>query len=80
MLPSATEVRSLFGSVLERSAGAVAQPKVIASGPMPLIPVAEMEELLMHGDAAAQDTSFEPVPSAFFDDLETAPQAVRAAA
>jgi hypothetical protein len=39
-----------------------------------------MEELLTHGDAAAQDTSFEPVPSAFFDDFEPAPQAVRAAA
>jgi hypothetical protein len=34
----------------------------------------------MHGDAAAQDTSFEPVPSAFFDDMEAAPQPVRAAA
>jgi len=76
-LPSAAEVRSLLGSVLERSSGA--QTKATASRPMPLIPVAEMEELLLHGDAAAQDTSFEPVPSAFFDDLEPAPQA-RAAA
>ncbi len=77
-LPSASEVRSLLGNVLERSAGG--QPKATASRPMPLIPVAEMEELLLHGDAIAQDTSFEPVPSAFFDDLEPAPQAVRAAA
>jgi hypothetical protein len=79
-LPSASEVRSLLGSVLERSAGASAQTKATPSRPMPLIPVAEMEELLLHGDAAAQDTSYEPVPSAFFDDLEPAPQAVRAAA
>ncbi len=79
-LPSAADVRALLGSVLQRSAGAGAQPKATASRPMPLIPVAEMEELLMHGDAAAQDTSYEPVPSAFFDDLEPAPQAVRAAA
>ena len=77
-LPSAAEVRSLLGSVLERSAGS--PPKATASRPMPLIPVAEMEELLLHGDAAAQDTSFEPVPSAFFDELDPVPQAVRAAA
>ena len=77
-LPSASEVRSLLGSVLERSAGS--PPKATASRPMPLIPVAEMEELLLHGDAAAQDTSFEPVPSAFFDELDPVPQAVRAAA
>jgi hypothetical protein len=79
-LPSASEVRSLLGSVLERSAGASAQTKATPSRPMPLIPVAEMEELLLHGDAAAQDTSYEPVPSAFFDDMEPPPQAVRAAA
>ena len=80
-LPSASEVRSLLGSVLERSAGtSPQQPKTIGSRPMPLIPVAEIEELLMHGDAAAQDTSFEPVPSALFDDMEAAPQPVRAAA
>lgn len=80
-LPSASEVRSLLGSVLERSAGAnPQQSKTVGSRPMPLIPVAEIEELLMHGDAAAQDTSFEPVPSAFFDDLEVVPQPVRAAA
>lgn len=81
-LPSAAEVRSLLGSVLERSAGAAGTQPQKASGsrPMPLIPVAEMEELLLHGDAAAQDTSFEPVPSAFFDEFEPAPQAARAAA
>ncbi len=79
-LPSATEVRSLLGSVLERSAGATAQAKATPSRPMPLIPVAEMEELLMHGDAAVQDTSYEPVPSAFFDEFEPAPSTVRAAA
>ena len=81
-LPSAAEVRSLLGSVLERSAGtAGTQPqKASGSRPMPLIPVAEMEELLLHGDAAAQDTSFEPVPSAFFDEFEPTPQAARAAA
>lgn len=80
-LPTAAEVRSLLGSVLERSSGIAAQPpKASGSRPMPLIPVAEIEELLMHGDAAAQDTSFEPVPSAFLDEFEPAPQTVRAAA
>ena len=76
-LPSASEVRSLLGAELERSAGGASQPKAVSSRPMPLIPVAEMEELLMHGDQAAQDTSYEPVPSAFFDDIDMAPQAVR---
>ena len=33
-----------------------------------------MEELLAHGDQAALDMSMEPVPSAFFDDLDMAPQ------
>ena len=79
-LPSASDVRSLLGSVLERSAGTSPQTKASSSRPMPLIPVAEMEELLLHGDAAAQDTSYEPVPSAFFDEFEPAPQAARAAA
>lgn len=80
-LPSAAEVRSLLGSVLDRQVGSVPQPvKATGSRPMPLIPVAEMEELLMHGDAAAQDTSYEPVASAFFDDLEPVPPPVRAAA
>ena len=76
-LPTAAEVRTLLGAELERSSGVAAQPKPVSSRPMPLIPVAEIEELLMHGDQAAQDTSYEPVPSAFFDDLEMVPQAVR---
>jgi len=79
-LPSACDVRALLGSVLERTAGAASQTKATPSRPMPLIPVAEMEELLLHGDAAAQDTSYEPVPSAFFDEFEPAAQAARAAA
>jgi len=76
-LPTAAEVRTLLGGELERSSGVSPQPKPVSSRPMPLIPVAEIEELLMHGDQAAQDNSYEPVPSAFFDDLDMAPQAVR---
>ena len=80
-LPSASELRSLLGGVLTRGANqGAAQPKASASQPMPLIPVAEIEELLQHGDAAAQDARYEPVPSGFFDDLEAAPQVARVAA
>jgi hypothetical protein len=41
---------------------------------MPLIPVAEMEEILADGDRAAElmEPNLEPVPSGFFDDLEAA--------
>ena len=46
---------------------------------MPLIPVAEMSELLAEGDRAAMlagpDTTLEPMPSGYFDDLEPAPAA-----
>ncbi len=74
-LPSASEVRTLLGAELDRAnGGATAPVKSTSSRPMPLIPVAEMEELLAHGDQAALDMSMEPVPSAFFDDLEMLPQ------
>jgi hypothetical protein len=76
LLPSASEVRALLGAELDRASGSgtVPQSKGISSRPMPLIPVAEMEELLAHGDQAALDMSMEPVPSAFFDDLESIPR------
>jgi hypothetical protein len=41
---------------------------------MPLIPVADIEEMLADGDQA-YDAAIEPVPSAFFDDMELAPRA-----
>ena len=69
-LPTASQVRSLVGAELSRNAG-IKQPYV--SRPMPLIPVAEMEEILADGDQAQYDAATEPVPSAFFDELETAP-------
>jgi hypothetical protein len=43
------------------------------SRPMPLIPVAEMEEILARGDALAQDVTMEPVSSTLFDDLDALP-------
>ena len=76
-LPTASNVRALFGAELERSvaqAVPVSQTRPTSSRPMPLIPVAEMEELLAEGDLAAQDMSMEPVPSAFFDDLDRCPK------
>ncbi len=81
-LPTASALRTLLGGVLARSAGTAAaevpaRPR--ASQPMPLIPVAEIEELLQHGDAAARDAGFEPVPSGFYDELDAAPHAARAA-
>jgi hypothetical protein len=82
-LPTPSSVRALFGAELERSAsqGApVPQPRPSGSRPMPLIPVAEMEELLAEGDLASQDMSMEPVPSAFLDDMDMVPEAPRRAA
>lgn len=82
-LPTASSVRALFGAELERSAAVampMAQPKPTGSRPMPLIPVAEMEELLAQGDQAALDMSMEPVPSAFLDDLDMTPEPARRAA
>ena len=37
---------------------------------MPLIPVADINEVLSAGDQAAYDAAMEPVPSAFFEDME----------
>ena len=72
-LPTASQVRALLGA--ELAPASVARPT--SSRPMPLIPIAEMEEILAEGDLSVQDPSMEPVPSAFFDDMESAPTAVR---
>jgi hypothetical protein len=75
-LPTVTEVRHAMAHVL-----APAKPGIKAAGvtsrPMPLIPVAEIEELLSDGDRAAAEAAFdpsmEPVPSGFYDEVETTP-------
>ena len=64
-LPSVSEVRSALGGEL---AQAGTGPKAASSRPMPLIPVADIEELLADGDQQAYDAAMEPVPSAFFED------------
>jgi hypothetical protein len=65
-LPSAAEVRTTLMPLLGPVAAGI---KPTSSRPMPLIPVAEVEELLAEGDARhGGDDPMEPVPSAFFDD------------
>jgi Protein of unknown function (DUF2726) len=74
-LPSASEVRHAMTAVVG-GAAAVAKAAATSSRPMPLIPVADISEVLADGDAAfdAQlDPSMEPVPSAFFEELEPEP-------
>ena len=74
-LPSVAEVRSELGASLAARTGSpvpgVEDARGANTGPTPLIPVAEIEEILAEGDA--QDHSMEPVPSGFFDDLEPVP-------
>lgn len=72
-LPTASQVRALLGA--ELAPALVAKP--INSRPMPLIPIAEMEEILAVGDNAMHDAAMEPVPSAFFDEMESAPTTAR---
>lgn len=78
-LPSATEVRHVMARLVGAKVEA-ANVKVggTTSRPMPLIPVPEMEEILADGDRAAAEAAFdptmEPVPSAFFEELETQQQ------
>jgi hypothetical protein len=67
-LPSPSDLRSQLLPLIEPHE-TVSQP--VNSKPLPLIPVAEIEEILADGDAAAaQDAAMEPVPSTLFDDLE----------
>ena len=72
-LPSAAEVRTAMTHVLGPAATGM---KAGNSRPMPLIPIAEMSELLADGDRNAMEGSFdpsmEPVPSGFYDEIETA--------
>ncbi|MDZ7589119.1 MAG: DUF2726 domain-containing protein [Rubrivivax sp.] len=75
-LPSVSHVRSSMAAVIGAPATG-ARPAT--SRPMPLIPVADIAEVLADGDRAALeaelDASMEPVPSGFFDEFEPAPSA-----
>jgi hypothetical protein len=70
-LPSVAEVRTQMAPLLQDSPQG--SMNLGASRPMPLIPVAEMEEILARGDALAQNTAMEPVSSTLFDDLDALP-------
>ncbi len=65
-MPSIAEIRNGIAADL-------APPEPVrpsASKPMPLIPVPEIEEVLAEGDLAQYD-GLEPVPSGFYDDLDS---------
>lgn len=73
-LPSIAEVRTQMTPLLQdASHGAAEGVAPAGSNALPLIPVAEMEEILAHGDALAQDAAMEPVSSTMFDDLDPLP-------
>jgi len=72
-LPSVQQVRAALGPLLGPAGAAIKASSV--SKPMPLIPVAEMEEILADGDRlAAEGDALEPVNSGFFDDFEPTAQ------
>lgn len=64
-MPSLSEVRSSLASDLVPPDPST---RATASRPMPLIPVADIEEVLADGDQASYD--MEPVPSGFYEDQE----------
>ncbi len=72
-LPSASDLRRTLAPLI--APPSAAKP-VSVSRPMPLIPVADIAEVLSDGDRAALEASMdaanEPVPSAFFEELEAA--------
>jgi hypothetical protein len=70
-LPSVAEVRTQMAPLLQD--GAQGAMNFSGSRTMPLIPVAEMEEILARGDALALDVAMEPVSSTLFDDLDALP-------
>jgi hypothetical protein len=80
-LPSASEVRHVMAKLVGARVDPAMAAKAISSRPMPLIPVPEMEEILADGDRAAMETALdpamEPVPSAFFEELEAQAQGSR---
>jgi hypothetical protein len=72
-LPSVAEVRTQMAPLVQDGPHGAMNLNGSGSRPMPLIPVAEMEEVLARGDALAHDTAMEPVSSTLFDDLDALP-------
>ncbi len=74
-LPSLVEVRTQLTPLVAGALPAAAEP---ASQPVPLQPAPALATMLAAGDAAAtrwaHDVANDPVPSAFFEDAELAPE------
>jgi hypothetical protein len=71
-LPSITEARSLFIPIADEGEESVLP--AMSAGGKPILPVPEMLEVLAAGDdAAAASPQFDPVSSAYFDDLDALP-------
>ena len=70
-LPSASDLRQHLAHVVGTPAAGI---KPVNSRPMPLIPVGDISEVQAEGDRAAFegpfDASMEPVPSAFFEEMD----------
>jgi hypothetical protein len=68
-LPTIQQVRNALTPLLDP---APAAPKENPARAVPLIPVAEIEEILADGDRAAEamEPNLEPVPSGFYDEFE----------
>ncbi|MEY3252577.1 MAG: hypothetical protein RL227_1550 [Pseudomonadota bacterium] len=77
-LPTVPEVRHAMAHVLAPAKPGIKPGGPTSSRPMPLIPVADIEEMLSDGDRAAAEAAFdpamEPVPSGFYDEIEPTPQ------
>lgn len=68
-LPSVTEARSLF--IPASDAGEESVLPAMTAGGQPILPLPDMQEVLAPGDdAAAAAPQFDPVSSAYFDDLD----------
>jgi hypothetical protein len=75
-LPTSQQVRAALAPLLGPAASGI--KSATPSKPMPLIPVAEMEEILADGDRLAEENeALEPVNSGFFDDFEPTAQQTR---
>ena len=73
-LPTIAEVRELF----KNSKGELAtDDDGLDSGGRHMIPVPEIQEVLMEGDHLDYNQANEPVPSGFFDDLDAAARTAR---
>jgi Protein of unknown function (DUF2726) len=66
-IPAVAEARALF---IKKSAVGDTEEVTVTSGGRALLPVAEIQEMLAEGDATDYG-QLEPVPSGFFDDLDS---------